>query len=111
MGGQQPRPGNANAQTEQANSGASARNGQGSGGAAAAATAAVVMAADAEAGLETRPLAGPLPTTTRKGIVSTVDGARRPSAGGGGGGTGFGVEAIAKVNGKLAEAARRGSLK
>lgn len=48
------------------------------------------------------------PETPRKGIVSTVDGARRPS---GGSGTGFGAEAIAKVNGKLAEAARRQSLK
>ncbi|KAK7722922.1 hypothetical protein SLS57_004775 [Botryosphaeria dothidea] len=46
----------------------------------------------------------------RRGIVSTVDGARRPSAGGNGA-NGFGAEAIAKVNGKLAEAARKNSLR
>ncbi|KAB2575957.1 Terminal uridylyltransferase cid1 [Lasiodiplodia theobromae] len=45
-------------------------------------------------------------TLVRKGIVSTVDGARRPSAAGNGA-NGFGAEAIAKVNGKLAEAAKR----
>lgn len=47
---------------------------------------------------------------SRRGIVSTVDGARRPSAGGNGA-NGFGAEAIAKVNGKLAEAARKNSLR
>lgn len=52
---------------------------------------------DTDAGVE---------TLVRKGIVSTVDGARRPSAAGTGA-NGFGAEAIAKVNGKLAEAAKR----
>ncbi|KAH7045274.1 hypothetical protein B0J12DRAFT_757784 [Macrophomina phaseolina] len=48
--------------------------------------------------------------TPRRGIFSTVDGARRPSTGGSST-NGFGAEAIAKVNGKLAEAARKNTLK
>ncbi|OJD40238.1 pap oas1 substrate-binding domain-containing protein [Diplodia corticola] len=49
------------------------------------------------------PAVGGAAPTTQKGIVSTVDGARRPSAAA----NGFGAEAIAKVNGMLAEAAAK----
>ncbi|KKY24528.1 putative poly rna polymerase cid13 [Diplodia seriata] len=59
--------------------------------------ATVPVVADGEAGPDTAA------QTARKGIVSTVDGARRPSVAA----NGFGAEAIAKVNGMLAEAAAK----